>query len=161
MVKYIQSLKTSPASDDAPGIILANMGEMRWWRRGKRAVTLAAWHALPQKSAVDTPYKFDPVKNTIPRNRSTAEHVEYIFDHVVKRLVAPRAMLDVIAVSEGAVRVSEFLDDETNWKKWSQRIEAYAAVATYFHADEITNKAFGEWFRDVCLPFHPYLYMLM
>ncbi|RFU33715.1 hypothetical protein B7463_g2621, partial [Scytalidium lignicola] len=145
LVKYIQSLPTSPENHESPGIILANMGQLIWWRRGSRAVTQTTWLGLPQKSAVDAPCRLDPVKNTIPGNRSTEEHVSYIFDHVVEELVDPAAMLDVIGVSDGAVKVSMFLDDHAKWMKWGPRMSAFAAVATYFHAGDIKNAHFADW----------------
>lgn len=128
------------------------MGQLRWWRRGKRAVTQTSWWALPQKSAVDEGYRFDEVNNTVPGNRNTAEHVNYIFDHVVEKLVNPTAKIQIIGVSEGAFQVSQFLDNQDNWKKWSGRIHAYAAIATYFQSNDFTNKEFAEWYKKVALP---------
>lgn len=148
MVKYIQSLKTD--KEDAPGIIIANTGQIRWWRRGKKAVTQVSWFALPQKSAVESSFRFDIEKNTIPGNRNTEEHVAYIFNTVVAELVNKDAKLDVIGVSESAVRVALFLENERNFKVWGERLDAFAALATYFHAHEIKNQAFGHWLREVC-----------
>lgn len=113
------------------------------------------WYALPQKSAVDMPYRFDEAKNTVPGNRNTAEHVDYIFNHVVQELVDEKAKMEVIGVSEGAVRVSLFLDNEENFKKWGGRIDAFASLAPYFLANDIKTKAFGDWLRDVSLPLIP------
>jgi len=154
LVKYIQSLASYPNYKQTPGIILANMGQLRWWRKGKKAVSQTSWFALPQKSAVDQPYRFDAKKNTVEGNRNTAEHVSYVFNEVVKEMVDPMAKLDVIGVSEGAVRVSEFLDQ--NWKAWKNRMEAFATIASWFGAGEIKNTKFAEFMKDVSLPSPPY-----
>ena len=114
-------------------------------------MTLAAWHSLPQKSAVEPPYYIDPFKNTIPGNRNAEEHVAYIFEHVVKELASPKAKLNVIGVSEGTIRVTQFLDEEENWRKWGERVKAYASVATYTFGNEIKTKGFAHWFRDVSI----------
>lgn len=120
------------------------MGQLRWWRRGQKAVTQTTWLALPQKSAVEPPYRFNEEKNTIPGNKTTAEHVNTIFNEVVENL-APDAKLSLIGVADGAVQVSLFLNDEKNFEKWCKRVDAFASLASYFHVHEITNAKFGEW----------------
>jgi hypothetical protein len=125
------------------------LGQLRWWRRGKKAVTQASWFALPQKSAVEFPLRFDGEKNTVPGNRTPTEHVNYIFNHAVEELLDRNAKLNVVGVSEGAMKVAEFLKNESNWKKWGGRVDAFAAVATYYHAKDIKNKEFAHWLQEV------------
>jgi len=145
LVKYIKSQAFTTENVDSPGIILANMGQLRWWRKGQKAVTQTSWFALPQKSAVEPPYCFSEEKNTIPGNRTTAEHVNTIFNQVVENLAHPDAKLSLIGVSDGAVQVSLFLNDEKNFEKWGHRVDAFASVASYFHAHEITNPKFADF----------------
>ncbi|PQE21984.1 arb2 domain-containing protein [Rutstroemia sp. NJR-2017a BBW] len=121
------------------------MGQLRWWRKGQKAVTQMTWFALPQASAVDKPYRFDKIKNTIEGNRNTDEHVDYIFNHVISELGHPEAKVDVIGVSEGAMGVSRFFEQPANWEKWESRVQAFAAVATWFQSTDCKNPKFLEW----------------
>lgn len=151
-VKYIQNLRGAN-SEDSPGVIIANLGQLRWWRGGKKAVTHTTWFSLPQKSAVSGAYRFDGLKNTVPENRNTTEHVAYIFDHVVPNLLAPDAMLEVIGVSVGAVEVVDFLNKPQNWAIMEPRLTALALIATFHRRDDISNPWFADWLRKVCVGF--------
>jgi hypothetical protein len=148
-VKYIRAQVTAPGIVESPGVILANLGQLTWWRRGRKAVTQTTWLTLPQKSSVEAPYRIDPIKNTVPGNRTTEEHVSYVFNHVVEKFVNPRAKLDIVGVSDGAIQVSIFLEKSENFKKWGERVAAFASIATWYHAHEIKNVDFADWFKDV------------
>lgn len=147
MVKYIQEKGACPAESEPPAVILANMGQLFWYRRGQKAVTLTTWAALPQRSCVEKTIRIDPIKNTIPGNRDTDGHISYIFNYVIESLASEAAKIEVIGVSEGAMGVSRFLDNVDNWTKWGSRMQAFAAVATWWHSIDCKNPLFLGWLQ--------------
>ena len=97
--------------DDAPGLIIANPGQLLWWRGGKRSLTFSSWDSLPRKTAVHGPFRIDDVKNRVDGNRSVKEHVAYMFNDVLTNLVADDARVFVIGLSDSADEVIHFLND--------------------------------------------------
>jgi hypothetical protein len=146
LVKYIQS-------QGDIGVILANLGQLRWWHRGGKAVSHTSWQALPRPSAVSAPPNFNLDLNTVPKNRTPEEHVECIFKQVLKYLCHFDARFDIIGVSDGATTTVKFLNEGQNWVTWGPRINAVALLASSHHQDEISNPEFAAWLRKVCLQF--------
>ena len=97
------------ASDDRPGIVIANPSQLYWYRGGGRAVSWAEWLGLPRESAVSQPFKVDPVKNTIPGNGDFREHVNYIFESALPALLHEDARLDIIGLEWTGTAVLEYL----------------------------------------------------
>ncbi|KAF7893871.1 hypothetical protein EAF00_007385 [Botryotinia globosa] len=147
MVKYIQEKGAASGDFEPPAIILANMGQIYWYRRGRKPVTLMTWSALPQSSCVEKTTRLDAIKNTVPGNRNTDEHIDYIFNHVIEELMPKVAKIDVIGVSEGAMGVTRFLDKLENWKKWGSRMQAFAALATWWQSIDYSNPLLLEWMQ--------------
>ena len=147
------------ASEDSPGIIIANLGHLTWYRRRKRAVTRVTWNALPRKTAVSGPMRVDPVKNRARGNESMAAHVKYVFEEVVRHMVDKDAKLDIIGVGEGASESVAYLDH--HWGKlWADRIQAIAVgTGPVWPGDEIQNPNFRLFFakraRAYLLSHHP------
>lgn len=144
-VSEIQSSKNSP------GIIIANLGQLYWYRRGGHAVSRVSWSALPRKTAVSEQLRVHPVKNRIPGNEDTAAHVQYIFEEVVPQLVNKKAKLDILAIGEGASEAVEYL--QINWENWTGRIHAIAVgTGQVWPGTEIINKEFALFWAKVPSP---------
>ncbi len=110
LVRYLQTPTNGHRPSDCPGIILANPGQLLWYRKGKRAISHAQRHVLPRKSAVHPPVTMASEKNLIPCNESPEEHVAYIFREVIPTLCNPGAELNIIGVSDAADIVAKYLD---------------------------------------------------
>lgn len=123
-IKYI-SFSAAKEGREAPGIILANLGQLFWSYRAKRALTLVSWGALPRKSAADPPYDLDEYKNSIPENKSCKEHVSCIFENVLANpeFCAQDSKIQIVGVSEGAVESTMFLHDPDNFSRWVKGVE--------------------------------------
>ena len=100
-------------------IVIANLGQLLWYRRGQRAVTMASWNGLPRKSGVRGPMRIDPVKNHIPENEDVKAHVKSVFE-VVGKMASDDAVIDVIGLGDGAEEAVEYLDQ--NWMRWETKV---------------------------------------
>lgn len=136
------------ASKDSPGIIIANLGQLYWYRRGGRAVSRVSWSALPRKTAVNGPMRIHPVKNRVPQNEDMAAHVRYVFEEVVPQLVNKNAKLDIIGVGEGASEMAEYL--QWSWEKWEGRVHAIAVGTGHvWPGSNIIDKKFSSFWGKV------------
>jgi hypothetical protein len=64
---------------------------------------------LPRKSAVHDALAMDPERCTIEGNRDYREHVRYIFEHVLRELVAKDAKLELIGLESTGHAMLEYL----------------------------------------------------
>ena len=91
------------------GVIITNPGQLLWYRGEGRAVTYGEWMNLPRQSAVHDALEMDPVTNTIPGNRDYREHVQYIFEHVMRDLVSEDVKFELIGLESTGHAMIEYL----------------------------------------------------
>ncbi|KAL8998854.1 MAG: hypothetical protein Q9169_002192 [Polycauliona sp. 2 TL-2023] len=116
-VHTIQS--TSP---DNPGILIANTGQLLWYRGGGRAVTQTTWMALPRQWAVSPPMEIDEEKNRVLGHGDPKEHVASLFNDMIPNMCKKDVAIDVIGMGDGGPIITEFL--QANWKIWKGQIKA-------------------------------------
>lgn len=113
-VKDLQSYKPTISQsrdhEGAPGVIIANLGQLVWYRGGRRAMTLVTWHALPRRSAVHMPMRLDDIKNRVPGNEDSEKHVVHLFTKVLPDILGKNTTVDVIGINDGAREAVKFLD---------------------------------------------------
>ena len=151
------------ATPDTPGVIIANPGQLVWYRGGRRAMTLRTWQALPRRTAVHMAMRLDTVKNKVPGNEDSERHIEHLFDKVLPELIMKDAAINVIGIGGGASEVVRFLDANCTLLRaslrlsmlmlagstLSSRISAIALGSPAHTVDDFTNEAFGEFLSKV------------
>ncbi|KAK3330604.1 Arb2 domain-containing protein [Apodospora peruviana] len=150
MVGLVQELKKQQASatdSTAPGVILANPGELWWWPEGKRALSPSLRHGIPMTSAVHLGRYYEPNRNAIPENRTPAEHVRYIFDKVVPAMVPVSAKIDVIAVGDVAEEVEAYLNNDAAWAEIADRMNSLALLGSFYSGDKFKCEGFKAFMR--------------
>jgi hypothetical protein len=151
-LNFVHSIQ---ASKDSPGIVIANMGQLIWYRRGERAVTQQTWNALPRKTAVSGPMRIDDKKNRVPGNEDMAAHVQSVFE-AVGRLARKDAAIDVIGLSDGAWKVVAYL--QANWETWKSRVDAIAiGTSSAYPGYQLWHENFAEFWGKVSLSSSPAL----
>lgn len=131
------------------GVVLANTGESWWWPEGKRPLSYRQSNGVRMKSAVLKGRYFDPKVNGIPGHADVGEHVRMVFESVLANadFVDGEARIEVIGLSEGAVEVERYLDE--NWKGWEDRIGCLAILGGGLEEHEIKNEGFRTFLKEV------------
>ena len=145
----IDFVHTAQQNSDNPGILIANTGQLLWYRGAGVAVTQTTWAALPRQTAVSPSLEIDEVKNRVPGNKDAKEHVAYIFDKVIPKMTRADVKIDIIGMGDGAPEVVRYL--QSNWKKSEKHLQA-VAVATPFMSrleDDVGDSKFREFWGDV------------
>ena len=132
-------------------IVIANPGQMLWYRRGQRAMTLASWTNLPRKNGVSGPMRIDPVKNHVPGSFDAKEHIESVFEAIAK-LAREDVKINIIGINEGAEYVVRYLGRE--WGRWETKVQAICAGLGFVWkvGDDIDNKRFMRFWGKVPFP---------
>ena len=149
---FIHDIQNGKDGKDT-AIVIANMGQLVWYRRGQRAVTMTSWNALPRKTGVSGPMKIDSVKNHVPGNHNMREHVKSVFE-AVENLASKDVAIDVIGISEGAEEAVWYL--EKNWSQWEKKVQAICVGLGFVWrvGDEVKNEKFMRFWGRVGSPIH-------
>ncbi|CAN8100203.1 unnamed protein product [Discula destructiva] len=136
-----------PEGDDV-GVVLANMGESFWWPEGGRALSYRQSSGVRMKSTVHKGVYFDVQTHGIPGHGDVDEHVRMVFESVLGNadFLGEEAVIQVIGVSEGAVAVEKFLDE--NWTVWKDRVVSLAILGGGMEQDEVQNEGFKAFLKE-------------
>ncbi|KAI1296461.1 Arb2 domain-containing protein [Xylaria venustula] len=140
--------RASSTDPSPPGIILANMGELIWWPKGRRTLSKIAFDAAPMRSAAHLGNYLDPERNRVRDNESPEAHVKYIFEKVVPTFVSPSAGLEIIGLGDGADVVESYLNSNATWARVGSRINCFASVGGQFPAWDVKCEGLREFLRD-------------
>ncbi|TRX91006.1 hypothetical protein FHL15_008211 [Xylaria flabelliformis] len=157
VVKVLLQQRCSPADATAPGIILANMGELIWWPEGGRTLSKTSFDAAPMRSAAHLGNYVDPEVNYVPENETCGAHVKYIFEKVVPDFVNPTAGLDIIGLGDGADIVETYLNNNETWERIAGRINCFASVGGHFPIWELKCDGLQEFLKDRARAYVPSL----
>jgi hypothetical protein len=125
--------------------VLANPGQLLWYRRGMRALSLQSWHAIPRRNAVRPGLKIGP-QNRIPKNENVAAHVKSVFE-AVAALANQDAKFNAIGIGDGAEEAVDYL--QPNWGTWRTRVEAIVVGTGYTWPMEFSDERFQEFWGKV------------
>ncbi|KAI4104343.1 MAG: hypothetical protein L6R37_003340 [Teloschistes peruensis] len=123
IINLVHAIESAP---DKPGIVIANPGQLLWYRGGQRAVTMTTWNALPRQTAVSLAMEISEEKNRVAGNRTPMEHVAHIFEEVIPKLAKANVAINVMATGDGAQVAVEYLRD--NWEGKAEKNVVAVAV---------------------------------
>ncbi|KAK4697903.1 hypothetical protein P7C71_g237, partial [Lecanoromycetidae sp. Uapishka_2] len=121
VLNFVNEVHSRDGNGDT-AIVIANMGQLLWHRRTRRAMTMASWNGQPRKTGVSNAVRIDPVKNHIPGNMNVEEHVKSIFEEVILESAREDVAINLVAIGDGAEDAVKYLD--RNWARWEKNVRA-------------------------------------
>ena len=120
------SLDTSSLFDDgfqiehdeeAPGLVVMNVGQLLYSHKYNRAMTTRSWYALPRKSVAHDQIRIHERENYVEGHRSAPEHIKTVFDQILcnPNHVAANAEIYVVAIEGGADSLLRVLKEDCKW----------------------------------------------
>ncbi|KAL9102680.1 MAG: hypothetical protein Q9163_002202 [Psora crenata] len=136
------ALKSEKGKETA--VVISNLGQLVWYRRGARAMTIRSWNALPRKNGVSGVMRRDPIKNRVQGHENVSEHVKRVFEFIHQK-TDKAAKIDVVGISEGAEESVKYLD--ANWDLWKARVRAACIGLGYLWqvGEEVQEPTFKEF----------------
>ena len=142
-VLHASNIPDTPAAEQ-PGLIIANPGQLIWYRGGGRAVSDREWMYLPRESAVHDAMRIDDDKNYIEGNKDYRQHVQYIFQNLLSpgqngtsSICHPDAKITIIGQEfPGSAALQCVVN---NWSKWQNRLSSIAIINPQHSLDEILS----------------------
>lgn len=152
VVRALQGQRASADDDDAsaPGIILANTGELLWSPAVRRALTRTGFDGVPMPSAVHAGMHYDAAEHRVPGHATARDHVRYVFETVVPAFCNAAARFDLLGVGDGVNAVLEHFDWGVTWGRLRARINSFAIVGGFFSASDLQCESFQMFLREVC-----------
>ncbi|KAK8070955.1 hypothetical protein PG997_011158 [Apiospora hydei] len=152
VVRALQKQKSGPDDDGgvvaAPGIIVANLGQLIWSPELKRALCQVGAEAAPMPSAVHGGMLITDEKNRVAENRTAKDHVRYVFEKVVPAYTCPDAALEIIGLGDGADIVEDYLDWGATWARLQGRVRCFAILGGFKAVDEMQCDSFKTFLRE-------------
>ena len=132
---------------EAPAIILANTGQLRWCRSLGKAMTFTSWNALTRPSAVDECIHYDHSRNSVSGHRDISQHVDQILTTVIPKLCGKYAKIEIVAIADSCEYVPISMD--RNWSIIAPRMQSLALINPNFSQQEsYTSPLFKAFLRQ-------------
>jgi len=88
------------------GVAIMNPGQLLWDYTTKSPMGFGAWRATKDKKIA-----IDALKNTVPSHKSPEEHVDYVFRHILDKIIPSHAEIDIMACGMVAYSIVVFLNN--------------------------------------------------
>lgn len=150
VLNFVHEVQSHKDSADT-AIVISNPGQLLWHRRTQRAMTMSSWNGQPRKTGVSNAAIIDPIKNHVPGNMNTVEHVKTVFEEVVGKLAREDVAIDVIGIGDGAEDLVKYLDQ--NWARWKKNVRAICVGLGFVWrvGDDVQDEIFMDFWEKVWL----------